>query len=408
MKNLIIVLVDAFRPDHLSIFGYSKQTDKNLKALVKDSILFKNHFSTSNSTSPSLASILTGRYPNNHGVLHQLPYNEEDEFVNFEKAQSEFWLPDFLKSNGYETIGVDWLGMYFQRGFDYYGEISSNKTPKNPEAPFTSTEEMTDLAIHRIKNSKKPFFLFMHLWDTHFPFPNVNYKGEGSKKDIKDMLMSIKDEKERAYMLKRIKNKNLFTIQQMIEKYDLAIKKIDLNIKRLQDFLIKENLWENTILLFLGDHATSLGEHGIFFSHSGLYDVSLKVPFIMRIPRVGHKNVEQFTQHVDIVPTILDYLGLDSKLKFDGVSMRSIFENNSFIRNEMFFFDGLCKNIRAVRLRNKKLIFAKDNLCHLCKGTHHSEFEEYDLDKDPNEIKNIYKKDSDLKESMFKIMNKEE
>lgn len=401
--NVIITLVDAFRPDHLSMFGYSKQTDKDLKALAKDNILFRNHFSTANSTAPSLASIFTGKYPDKHGILHQLPYNEEREFDDFENAQSEFWLPSFLKSKGYETIGVDWLGLYFKKGFDHYDEILAGKEPKNPDAPFTSTQEMVDLAIHRIKNSKKPFFLFMHLWDTHFPFPNIGYKGGGDAKDIEKTLQSISDEKQRRYMEKRIKNKDLYTISQMIEKYDLAIETISIQIKRLQDFLMQSNLWEDTIFLFLGDHGTSIGEHGIYFSHSGLYDVSLRIPFIMRIPGINSREINYYTQHTDILPTILDYLKLNTKQTFDGKSMRAIFENRTLIREEMFFFDGLCKDIRAVRTKNRKLIFANNNFCHLCKGGHHDRFEEYDLEKDPDETTNVYQGKSELQSFMDTI-----
>ncbi|MCK4669948.1 MAG: sulfatase [Nanoarchaeota archaeon] len=401
MKNVIVILVDAFRPDHLSMFGYQKETDKHLKVLAKDNILFRNHFSTSNATAPSLASLFTGKYPNHHGVLHQLPYNQDEEFTNFEKAQAEFWLPSFLRDKGYETIGVDWLGMWFQKGFTHYDEIMPGETPKNPNAPFTSTKEMTDLAIHRIKNSTKPFFLFMHLWDTHFPYPHIEYTGES--KDVQATLDSIKDEKQREYMRRRIENKGLYTFSQMIEKYDLAIETVNNHIKRLQEFLMESGKWDDTIFLFLGDHATSIGEHGIYFSHSGLFDISLRVPFIMKIPGINSKDISQYTQHTDILPTILDYLGLDTGLKFDGKSMRPLFENGTPIREEMFFFDGLCKDIRAVRTKNKKLIFANDNFCHLCKGGHHAQIEEYDLEKDPDETTNVYQGESELQPLMDTI-----
>ena len=68
MKNIVILLIDALRTKNLSLFGYNKETDRILKDLAKDNILFKQHFSTSNATAPAITSILTGKYPSNHGL----------------------------------------------------------------------------------------------------------------------------------------------------------------------------------------------------------------------------------------------------------------------------------------------------------------------------------------------------
>ncbi|MGA3020611.1 MAG: sulfatase-like hydrolase/transferase, partial [Candidatus Micrarchaeales archaeon] len=72
--NIVIIVIDAFRPDHLSMFGYAKETDKNLKRIAKESFVFKNQFSVSNTTTPALTSIFSGLLPSTHGNIHQLPY----------------------------------------------------------------------------------------------------------------------------------------------------------------------------------------------------------------------------------------------------------------------------------------------------------------------------------------------
>jgi len=390
-KNIIMVVVDALRPKSLSLFGRDKEFDKNLKKIAGDGILFRNHFSVSNCTAPSVTSVLTGNYPPKHGILHQLPYTKDDEFEKVGKVK--FWFPEYLRENGYETIAIDWIGLWFKRGFDYYGEGDSVDVVS---APFKSAENITDLAISKIEESNKPFFLLLHYWDTHFPFPHTEYLCSGSGEDVEKTLNGIKGEKQRSYLERRIAGKNLYTIQDMKNKYDLSIESADKEIGRLYDFLKECNLLENSVFMVMGDHGMNLTEHEIYFSPSGLYDDSIHTPLIMRFPGIGAHEIDGFVQNIDIVPTVLDYLGLETEEIFDGKSCLSLIKDGREIRDKIISFDGLCEDIRTVRTNSRKLIVAKNNFCNLCKASHHEEIEEYDLDADPGEIKNIYSGDSEL------------
>jgi arylsulfatase A-like enzyme len=395
MKNIIILLIDALRPKNLSLFGYNKETDKNIKEIAKNNLLFRQHFSTSNATAPALTSILTAQYPINHGIIHQLPYTKQEEMDKVEKVT--FWFPNYLKNKGYETICIDWVGFWLKKDFDFYGEKDENQNElTEKQSLFISAKDTIDLAISRIKKSKKPFFLFTHFWDTHFPFPNTAYESNGTKEDKDKMLASIQNESQKEYLRKRIQNTNLYTIQDMVDKYDLAIKDIDYEIGRLYNFLKEQNLWEDTIFFVLGDHGDNLTSHDIYFSHAGLYDDSIHVPMIIHLPGLGKQEINKFSQHVDIIPTILDYLKFDINTNFDGTSLLPLIKNNITVREKIFAFDGLCNDIKAVRTKNRKLIIAKDNFCNLCKASHHEPIEEYDLENDPEETKNIYSKKSEL------------
>ncbi len=407
MKNIIIVLVDAFRQKNLSLYGYAKETDKNLKEIAKESIVFTNFYSTANATSPALTSMFTGLFQPNHGIIHQLPYTKQEEIDKVEKVK--FWLPEFLKQNGYETIAIDWIRNWFVRGFEFYGE--------NPSAsgPFDSTKDVVDLAIFKIKQNiennqntennqnaenvdekiggRKPFFMLAHCWDTHFPFPNVNYVSKANESDMESTLSQIRNEKQREYLRKRIQGKGLYTIQDMVDKYELTIQEFDKEIGRFVEFLKLKDLWKDTMFIVMGDHGTNIGEHEIYFAHSGLYEDALKIPFLIHIPGIDAKKVSGFAQHVDLVPTILDFIGLkpedESTEKFDGVSLMPLIKDGVNVRKKMLFYDGLCEDIRAVRQGNIKTIFVKNNFCNLCKDKHHKELEMYDLEKDPEENNNI-------------------
>jgi len=424
MKNIIIIVVDAFRIKNLSAFGYEKETDKYLKKIGKESLYFKKHFSNSNSTAPALTSIFTGKLSKKHGIIHQVPYTTDKEFDDFEDNK-KFWLPSFLKEKGYDTIAIDWIGLWFKDGFDYYEEKEDKdsqlrrfmKIPKvkrflltlpnwaykfgkkviktRASEQFSPTKETMDLAISKIKTAKKPFFLFVHCWDTHFPFPNTKFSPSG-KKDSEEIIKKLENNNQKEYIKKRFTDINLESMQDIMDKYDLTIKNIDKEIGRMHKFLKKAKLWEDTVFIVLGDHGTSMGEHNVYFSHSGLYEESIRVPLIMHIPGFEGKEINEMVQNIDIVPTLLEVIGEKTEDELDGKSLIPLIKEGKKIRDKILLVDGLAHNITGVRTETKKLIVAKDKTCHLCKANHHEGTEEYDLVNDPNEQKNIYSGESEL------------
>jgi arylsulfatase len=405
MKNVVILLVDALRTKNTSLFGYGRRTDSNMRRIAESSTLFRQYYSTSNATAPAITSILTSLYPSKHGIVHQLPYTKQEEMERVENVR--FWFPSFLKERGYETLCVDWVGYWMKKGFDFYGESEGTQQIAERSTPFISSKETVELAISLIKKSKKPFFLFTHFWDTHFPFPNTDYESGSTQEDREKMLASVADEHEREYLRRRLQKSNLNTVKDMTEKYDLAITEIDRNIGRLQEFLIESGIWDDTVFIIMGDHGDNLTDHGIYFNHAGLFDDSIHVPMIMHLPGMKNGEVSELASHVDIVPTLMDYLGLKSEFwqDFSGKSLMPLIRNGTPIRKEVFAFDGLCNDIVAVRTKELKLIVAKDPYCNLCKGSHHAAAEEYDMINDPGETKNIYSKGTPLEKSISSVFD---
>ncbi len=384
--NIAIVVIDSFRPDHLSMFGYKKETDANLKRIAKGSAVFTRQFSVANGTAPAVTTILSGLLPTTHRVYHQFPYTKPEEYEAAEKIA--FWLPSFLKEKGYETMCFDWLGEWFARGFDTYKE-----SEKETDLLFVPTKETMDMAISTIKSSRKPFFAFMHLWDTHFPFPNTPYVGSGKDESAK-ILASIKDEKQRTYVRGRMDKAKLYTVQDVVNKYDETLRIIDREVGRLYDFLKKERLLDNTIFAVLGDHGDVINEHGIYFANCGMFDEAIRAPMMMKLPGIDGKITNEMVQNVDIVPTILDFMG--ERKKVDGKSLIPLIKTGKKVRSEVTLVDAFASDVKCIRTETKKLIFAKDGFCNMCKSSHHHGYEEYDLSKDPNESKNVFSGESEL------------
>lgn len=373
MKNIIIIVVDAFRPKNLSLYGYNKETDKNLKNIAQEGIVLRNFFSSSNATAPSLMSIFTGMFPNNHGIIHQFPYTTEEETAKMHKER-DFWLPSYLKNKGYQTIAIDWIGMFFKHGFDYYKEREDWQGETSGK--FSPAEDTMNLAIAKMKEADKPFFSLIHFWDTHFPFPTIEYN-ESLKQDVEETLKSIKGEAQKKFFRRRAEasSTGFYSIENMIAKYDEAIKEVDKQVGKLERYLKDQGLWEETILIVLGDHGTNLTEHNIYFSSSSLFDETIHVPFIAHIPGLEQKDVDGFAQNVDIAPTILELLKEEKTWSMDGKSIINLIEKNEEIRDKVLFFDGLSEDVKGVRTKKEKIITAKNPKCYLCKSSHHQEQE---------------------------------
>lgn len=403
-KNIVIILIDALRTKNLSLFGYDKETDKNIKEIAKEGITFRNLFSSSNCTAPSLTSIFTGRIPRNHGIIHQFPYTTEEEIGKMYTVR-KFWLPSFLQDKGYETIAVDWIGMFFEDGFNYYKEREDWQGELKTTANFAPAKDTMDLAISKLKEAKdKPFFLFAHFWDTHFPFLTTEFN-EIEEKTVEEAVSEIESDSQKEFYRKRIqaKGNNTYSVDGMMRKYDAAIMEVDKQIGKLRDYLKENNLWDNTIVLILGDHGVTLKDHGIYFSSSSLYDETIHPPFVARIPGIENKEVKGFVQNQDIVPTLLEVIGekIEDMDQFDGKSMMPLISEGKEIHDKVVFYDGLSAQVKGIRTKDRKLIVAENPECHLCKGTHHTEKEEYDLVKDFGENENIYSGESSLEKDLI-------
>ncbi|HUS50937.1 MAG TPA: sulfatase [Candidatus Paceibacterota bacterium] len=434
MKNIVIAVIDSLRCKDLSLYGCEKNNDKNLKEFAKDGVLFKQHFSCSNFSFPSMLSLFTGKYPNNHGLIHQFPYSKPEEIEKFK--QNKFWFPSYLRKKGYYTACIGFLGLWLKKGFDFYQEdtfheeeqsklrrilnykiirkillslpgwiydLGKKITKKRSSIPIPPAKEAIDLAISKIGHSKKlkkPFFLFLHFDNTHFPYPTVQNPKSSGKNDKKTILKSIKAKSQKEYVKKRFVDISLNSIDDIKNKSHSAIKEVDEQLGRFMDFLKKQKLWKNTIFIVLADHGLSVDEHGIYFSSAGLFDETIHVPLIMKIPGIERKEIDEIVQNIEIIPTILDFLKMEKPKNIDGISMLKMVKtknkNINPIRDRVFAFDGLAEDIKAVRTKKRKLIVAKNNLCYLCKSGHHKEKEEYDLEEDPGELKNIYSKSSKL------------
>jgi len=421
--NIIMIISDALRPRDMSLYQTClREVDKNIKHIAQESWVFENNFTASNASDPSVTSLFSGKIPQNNGFVHQHPYEKKEEISKLKK--NVFWLPLYLQRKGYHTISSTPAHLWFKKGFeDFSGRDDSRgikrilnlsfmkkillALPKNiyglgkkmtkirASPTFHSAKEIIKLSISKIKklDKSRPFFMFMHLTDTHYPYASVKKTKVGGKNSVNKILEKIRESSQKEYIRKRFYDLSAQSLEEIKITRDNSIKYVDEQIGIFTSFLKKKKLWKNTIFIILSDHGDNFGEHETYFCRGGLYETSIHTPLIIRIPRTEPGRINALTQNIDIAATLLEILG-DSTQKIDGKSLLPTVKGQE-IRKKIFISDGFCNSRFATRTKTKKIIESKEGKCYICGAFHNtSQKEEYNLKSDPEELKNINKENA--------------
>lgn len=187
------------------------------------------------------------------------------------------------------------------------------------------------------------------------------------------------------------------TVGELKRKYDAGVWNVDQAIGKIEEQLKHEGIYDETALIITADHGESFTEHGILFDHHGLYEPTVHVPLIIRAPGFEGRE-DQFIQHFDLVPTILDLIGKDYKEdSFDGVSLVEEGTRN-LDRDAVFMEEGHTARKRAVRTDSYKYIKRLDDeeACRYCEIRHADDEELYTLDTDPGEEDNVVQENPEI------------
>ena len=387
-KNVIIIVIDALRTDRLGCYGYKRMLTPNIDEIANKGVIFENCFSTFNATDPAFTTIVTGLFPASHRIRNHADRISPEMLQQFNDNSIPL-ISEILHKHGYATIGLDWLGRWHKRGYDYYlGEKFDTNIPK---ATF-----LTDEAIAQINNRNTPFFLFIHYWDSHTPYQppeqiyEKNQLHNGILK-IPKIFDKISNVNWKQYLVESAGSAT--TAEEVIAAYDSAVQYIDQEIGRLIESLKENNLFDNTIIIITSDHGESLTEHEIFFDHHGLYDESIHVPLIFGNLPWQTRKIKDLVQHPDIVPTVFDLLEIAYEQELiDGKSLVPVLSEGK--HNPCLFViseESWTEKKIAIRSIEWKYIMARsseDAICRYCGYVHEGVEELYDLIADPHETLN--------------------
>lgn len=276
-----MITIDTLRADHLGSYGYSNATTPHLDQLAREGVRFEKAFTPVPLTLPAHASILTGTYPSYHGI------RDNSGFV---LPREQATLAEILQKSGYATaafVGAFVLDSKFglDQGFDHYYDDFDLTRYENVSPGYIQRrgDIVVQQALHWLEqNRRNRFFAWVHLYDPHDPYtPPEPYASRHPARP-----------------------------------YDGEIAFTDTNVGSLVSWLRKNQLDENTLIVVVGDHGESLGEHGEDKHGFFIYNASLHVPLIVRFPRAENagKVVFSHVSSVDLLPTIAQILQIDRAL----------------------------------------------------------------------------------------------
>lgn len=367
--NLLVITLDTTRADRIGAYGCQNVETPTIDRLAREGVLFEQTMATAPLTLPAHCSIFTSRFPPEHGVRDN---------GGFFLSPQQLTLATYLKGKGFRTGAV--VAAYvldrkwgLAQGFESYVDdfdlsgrggfaLGDIQRPGN---------EVVDKALpwlEKVKNER--FFAWVHFYDPHQPYE--------APEPFKSRYANHPYNGEIAFM--------------------------DSQIARIVDFLERNGLMDKTVIAVMGDHGESLNQHGEGSHGFFIYEATTRVPFIVRAPfdRTRDRRVADPVRSVDLVPTVLDLLGIAPPKGIAGVSLVPLMTGDRKTLDLEGYAEAMYplhhygwSDLRAWRAGRYKVIDAPRP-------------ELYDIDRDPQEEKNIYAERRVLADGMITRLREHE
>jgi arylsulfatase len=316
--DIVVVIPDALRPDHLGFAGYQRDTSPNLDRLAAEALVFPNAVAAASYSLASVGTIVTGMSPLRHGVLareHRL-------------ADAVTTLAETLRETGYRTVGVSANAYHspqfgFDQGYDRFV----------PMWRVTDGDELRSfdphLAVAEVKEELRqevgegrPLFLLLHLVPPHSPydpppafdlFSIPGYRGPVGR-----------DRETYLRLSSGALKPGPADLEQVVGLYDGNIRRVDDAVGELLTLLRSRSRWQQTVVLVIADHGEAFGEHGAFGHTTTVYEEMIRVPFIVRVPpgrAPADVDIDRLVSLEDVTPTLLGLAGVSPAGELDGIDL---------------------------------------------------------------------------------------
>ena len=337
-KAIILIVIDALRADHLGCYGYHLPTSPHLDNFAKDAVKFKYAFSPCSYTIPAFAAIFTGKSPGNNSLWFQQKFG-----LNRDR---EITLAEVLQSVGYKNAAfVSSLVMRkawgLDAGFDIYNDNMTGFEVNRPSESVRNGKETNEEVFTWLADEGNfPFFLFIHYFDVHGPYVNVEpydsifgVEDYGNKSLFLNRVLDGKEGGIPDYQILRIsKNEEGEVIdyerdaRYYFSQYDGGIKYCDDIFGDLIKRLKEKNIYDDALIVITADHGEAMGENNIYFFHGLTVSFEqIRVPLLIKTPTkktIKSKVVKEPVSTIDIFPTILNACEANnSRFEAEGVNI---------------------------------------------------------------------------------------
>jgi arylsulfatase A-like enzyme len=354
---IIVIDICSLRKDHMSNYGYGRNTTPNLDSFMKESAVFDNFWTQAGFCLPNFATLLTGT----RTEVHKMVLNGTGDSKLPSSLET---LAEVLKNKGFKTAGFS--GSRFlstndhglERGFDTF----QNPFMASSMGMASFEENLPAVRNWLASNKNSPFFLYVTIDDLHAPYhaddPKLYYpeykgifdsiepdmvfdrvyNGESAGADASESLKKAVEE------FKKNPNEQKY----LIARYDAAVKRMDRLTGELFDELKKNGLWDKSTIIVTVHQGEQLGEHDLLGHIEGLYEPIVSVPLFIKSPGLSkEEHYDQLTERIDIPATILDMAGtLQDHKQFSGKSILPLLENKNALWVKPYIFSS-SKSVRV-------------------------------------------------------------
>lgn len=413
--NVLLIVVDTLRADHLSLQGYNRDTDPTLKRIASEGVMFENAYATSSWTLTAHASLFTGRWPYEHkadGGRHL-----DETYPTIAEALAARGYRTGAFNGNFETVTRRWG---FARGFvhfeDYYQTV--------PQLAVSSLygRFLEYYALHKVLNMEfsidrrwapsvnqsaldwidqdadTPFFAFINYYDIHAPYISPE-RARFSDFENPGGLVNTDWTTADIYNPKTPEQ-----VQGEIDAYDGGIYYTDQQIDWLLKQLDERGVLDNTIVMITSDHGELFGEHGLWEHHNSLYKPVIHVPMIIWYPEFVPQNVRIDTpiSNVAIPATVLDLLGDSGQTLFPGPSLAELWRDPASALN---FPDPIAEMAESTWVNLNHLSIKGDMVTVLSSDWQYIEHEFngvelYNLNDDPDQLNNLATENSTVLDAL--------
>ncbi|MGB5176742.1 MAG: sulfatase, partial [Thermoanaerobaculia bacterium] len=308
--NILLYVIDTLRADHLGIYGYPRPVSPQIDAFAAEATVFDDAVAQSSWTRASMASIFTSLWPLQHAT------NRRGDVL----APEAVTLAELLREAGYETVAFAknqnvFPTFGFSQGFDNFNAIwAKGKSHK--------INERVEKWL-KTYNGDRPFFLYLHAVDPHVPYgPPEEFKYQFADKANDDLTLSRPPGPKIWKELETVQRERI--LDHLLDLYDGEIAYNDSTFGKLLEILRDGSVYDETLIILLSDHGEEFQDHGNWQHGRNLFVENLHVPLLIRFPDRGQGvRVKQRVQHIDLLPTLLDYLGLGVPEFLEGSSFLS-------------------------------------------------------------------------------------
>lgn len=372
---LILISLDTLRADHLSLYGYPRPTSPRLEEFARQSVVFDRFYYNGGATLPSHMSMMTSLTPATHGV--ELSRSRSNVL-----PAARVTLAETLQAAGYATAGFTdgaWTGARFgfRQGFDLYDDSGGNLRRQGLKAGSWIEDHATD-----------SFFLFLHTYEIHSKWRRLPYECPG---DLARSFLPSGNLTLRQCRGPLCASRLLMDLDQRLESgemapgevyepeevhelralYDGCIRYADEWLHRFFRFLGAVGVLDRSVIVILSDHGEEFLEHGRLLHSQHGYEEVARIPLLIRLPggRFGGARVPHLASMVDVMPTILDFLGVEIPRDVQGRTLRPGIVQGESVRDSVHMLNTLVT-------MNWKLLADRREL--------------YDLRSDPDEQTNVF------------------